>query len=178
MPAPRTDWYVWDDIIEASAPRFWQKVEQTAGCWWWHGSRQRGGYGAFKLKKPLNVKAHTLSWVMKNGPIPDGLCVLHHCDNPSCINPAHLFLGTQRDNYDDAVAKGRHVSFPAVRQGEANYFAKLNEAQAREILTSTKSTASLARIYKISETTIYGIRVGRRWRHLGLSARSNAGSLA
>jgi hypothetical protein len=73
-------------------------------CWEWKGFRNTAGYG----RGPHDVPAHRLSWEMHNGPIPDGLFVCHRCDNPPCVNPAHLFLGTAKDNIDDMVRKDRH----------------------------------------------------------------------
>jgi hypothetical protein len=88
---------------------FWAKVQKTAGCWLWTASRTggNGGYGKFTVKQQL-VYAHRQSWVIHNGEIPGGMMVLHSCDNPLCVNPAHLFLGTAYDNRMDCIRKGRH----------------------------------------------------------------------
>ena len=89
--------------------RFWAKVEpipEGRGCWEWVGSFQRRGYGSFSVHGTIKP-AHRASWEMHNGPIPHGLWVLHKCDNPSCVNPLHLFLGTHVDNMLDMVAKKR-----------------------------------------------------------------------
>ena len=86
--------------------RFWSHVRKTDKCWVWTGVPANHGYGQFRVgdKKKL---VHRLSWEMANGPIPDGLCVCHHCDNPICVRPEHLFLGTKQQNHDDMLAKGR-----------------------------------------------------------------------
>jgi hypothetical protein len=90
--------------------RFWEKVRKSDQCWEWIASKTRNGYGFFHRggrvdRKP--IRAHRLSWELHNGPIPDGLWVLHKCDNPCCVRPDHLFIGTRSDNMKDCAAKGR-----------------------------------------------------------------------
>lgn len=88
--------------------RFWSYVDTTGDCWEWTGGQIRMGYGHFKPGGQRGtVKAHRFSWQLAFGQIPDGLFVLHHCDNPPCVRPAHLFLGTHLDNMADKKAKGR-----------------------------------------------------------------------
>jgi hypothetical protein len=99
------------------AERFWAKVD-VAGpedCWVWTAALGSTGYGHLggnRRRAQPDYKAHRLSWELHHGPIPEGLSVLHRCDNPPCVNPAHLFLGTQRDNVIDAVQKGRMPLWP------------------------------------------------------------------
>ena len=88
------------------AERFWDCVHKTEGCWTWRRSRSVQGYGAFFMHGRYWV-ASRASWVISYGPIPNGLWVLHKCDNPSCVRPDHLFLGNQFDNMRDCAAKGR-----------------------------------------------------------------------
>jgi hypothetical protein len=97
-------------VTESNTARFWARVAKGDGCWSWTGGTNRNGYGTLHMgghtiRKPW--RAHRFSWVLHNGPIPDGLWVLHKCDNPPCCNPAHLFLGDRRANMLDAAAKGR-----------------------------------------------------------------------
>jgi len=119
--------------------RFWSNVNkdgpvpahcpELGKCWNWTGRRNEFGYG-ITWQRPRETRAHRLSWVIHFGVIPDGLCVLHKCDNPACIRPDHLFTGTKLDNLRDAVAKGRPIS---QRRGELNSGSKLTEAQVLEI---------------------------------------------
>jgi hypothetical protein len=87
-----------------SAARFWPKVRKDRGCWVWTGATTTTGYGRLS-----GQPAHRLSWEIHHGPIPAGLFVCHRCDNPGCVRPDHLFLGTHEANMADMVAKGRHV---------------------------------------------------------------------
>lgn len=93
------------------ADRFWPKVRRGApdDCWTWLGARLTKGYGLIGVAGDMRGRlAHRVSWEIHNAPIPDGLLVCHHCDNPSCVNPAHLFLGSHSDNLKDMSRKGRH----------------------------------------------------------------------
>src|SRR3954470_5960578 len=115
--------------------RFWPKVERRGSdeCWPWVGARQQTGYGIlFKSSRPRRWHlAHRLSWELHNGPIPGGLHVLHRCDNPPCVNPAHLFLGTQADNNRDRGRKGRNGGHKI--RGAANGRAKLSPTDVAAI---------------------------------------------
>ncbi len=93
--------------MRSLAERFWRKVQKTPGCWNWTGVKN-GRYGQIRVpRQKRKMYAHRLSWMLTYGPIPKELLVLHHCDNPKCVNPAHLFLGTDRDNHLDCLRKGR-----------------------------------------------------------------------
>jgi hypothetical protein len=84
--------------------RFWAKVQKTEGCWIWCGGQDKNGYGIIRAGQ----RAHRRSWELHFGPVPKNLWILHHCDNPSCVRPDHLWLGTVTDNNADMIAKGRH----------------------------------------------------------------------
>ena len=92
---------------------WWSKVDAGDNCWFWTAGRDRDGYGRFAVglggKAQAHVRAHRFAYETFNGPIPDGLVVMHTCDNPPCVNPRHLELGTSQDNNDDKVQKGRHA---------------------------------------------------------------------
>lgn len=96
---------------KAAEERFWSHVDKSGECWEWiaYRNNSRGGYGRFQPAVGIRKEAHRYAWEITHGPIPDGLYVCHDCDNPSCVRPDHLFLGTQKDNIRDASRKGRMV---------------------------------------------------------------------
>ena len=93
-------------LDDPAIPRFWAKVHKTSTCWLWTASTNKCGYGQFNYKGMCHL-APRFAYLIAIGSIPDTLCVLHRCDNPRCVHPDHLFLGTQTDNLRDMIAKGR-----------------------------------------------------------------------
>ncbi len=135
--------------------------EPFSGCWLWTAGVSGDGYGAIK-RNGRQERAHRLAWEMLHGPIPAGLLVLHQCDVPLCVNPAHLFLGTAKDNYADSKQKGRNTS----HTGENNGSAKLIAAQVRQIRSATGSQRGIATKFGISQERVWAIKRGIAWRHL------------
>lgn len=151
--------------------RFWAKVAKGPECWEWTGSLMRNGYGQLGIERAprRTVLAHRLSWEINNGPIPSGMFVCHHCDNPPCVNPSHLFIGTAADNNRDARQKGRLVSknHPF---GEAHAMAKLTDALVRDIreqvANRNQTRIALARCLGVSRDTIEKVVKRQIWRHV------------
>ena len=112
--------------------RFWSKVDkgESGGCWLWTACTHSFGYGLFAFRGKQK-RAHRVAWVFANGEIADGLCVLHKCDTPGCVNPDHLFLGTRADNTQDMMRKRRNAF--VVHLGERHGGSKLTWAEVREI---------------------------------------------
>ena len=131
------------------------------GCWEWTGGKNDKNYG-YLWVDGRNISAHRFRWMTFYGEIPKGKQVLHHCDNPECTNPDHLFLGTQKDNMMDMVAKGRHGH----ARGEKHYAAKLTEQDVfnirKEILSGIRK-GSIAQKYRVTTTTIRSIQTGKIW---------------
>lgn len=149
------------------AGRFWQKVLESEGCWIWAGSKYRNGYGRVGAgrKGQGHLLAHRVSWTLHFGPIPSGLCVCHHCDNPPCVRPDHLFLGSVRDNAADRDAKGRwHTTV-----GEARTTAKLSDDRVRELRRRRddgQTMQNLATEFGVSYSTVNAIVHRRKWAHV------------
>jgi hypothetical protein len=133
-----------------------------SGCWEWAGAAGPQGYGFIKHKDGAQLRAHRVAYELVYGPIPPGMFVCHHCDNPGCVRPSHLFLGTQRDNMADMVAKGRAARL----SGERNGSAKLNAAAIDEIRKSNDTHDCLAARFSVSPSAIGLIRRRERWSHL------------
>ena len=149
--------------MKSEADRFWQKTRQCeSGCIEWVASLNDHGYGQFRLaKQRKNITAHRYSWILANGPIPEGLFVCHTCDNRSCVNPEHLFLGTPAENSADMVAKGRGRG--AQREGTLNPRCKLSEVEVEAIRHSGSSLRSLSEAFGISKSQVHRIKTGTAW---------------
>lgn len=149
-------------------PRFWSKVNigNPSECWEWQAFRSRLGYGRLMFQGKV-CAAHRVSWAITNGEIPDGLCVLHKCDNRACVNPNHLFLGTQVENIQDMIRKGRKRNNPS--KGEASKNAKLTTDdihKIRQFHAEGKSHKQIAKMFGICFQEISKIVRGERWAHI------------
>jgi uncharacterized protein YerC len=142
--------------VDSPIVRFENKFipEPNSGCWLWMGATNSDGYGWFWLDG--HIKAARVAWVLYRGDLPNGLHVLHHCDNPPCVNPDHLFLGTSADNVADMVRKGR-----ASRKTPG---AKLTSEQVLSILHDSREYRTIAKQFNVSSPTICAIKRGKIWR--------------
>lgn len=150
--------------------KFWSKVDipdNLDDCWEWKASSKPNGYGQFGIRG-RNRYAHRISWERFTGkPIPEGMCVLHRCDNKLCVNPDHLFLGTIADNNADMTEKGRRArGAPLASKGEAHGMSKLTREQVLEIRSREGETQqSLADEFGISDVQIGRILSRKSWSH-------------
>lgn len=149
-----------------SLKRFWDKVDirDEKDCWEWKALTNLSGYGRFRYQGKMEL-SHRVSWEITNGSIPDNLCVLHKCDNPRCVNPNHLFLGTRQDNSLDMVVKNRDRN--GDQKGENNGFSKLtwdNVNKIRELRKQNIPLDVLAKNFEVSKSTISLIVNYKIWR--------------
>ena len=164
------------ELDQKTINRFWGKVDKSGDCWNWIGGSSPAGYGRFTILMSGTKKfllSHRISYFIHTGSLPNGMLVCHSCDNPSCVNPDHLFLGTYRDNVMDAVNKGRikipfgiNTIFP---KGEKHPEAKITKDQAIEIkerLSNGERQIDIAEDYPISRWMISKIARGRCWTHV------------
>lgn len=143
--------------------RFFKYVNKTDGCWLWTGKKHRQGYGEMWVKgKPMLT--HRISWLIHHGFLPLTGMVLHHCDNPPCVNPEHLYLGDHRQNMDDMMTRDR--SNPPHLFGEANPGAKITADIVREIRRSKEPPRYFVEKYGITRSNVWYIRTYKSWQHV------------
>lgn len=149
--------------------RFWAKVDKTAECWLWTAGVDWDGYGIFHLPRLFgrgrSVRATRLAWELEHGSAPGRALVCHRCDNPTCVRPAHLFLGTPKDNFHDCLAKGRYSP-----KGTGNAAAKLTAVDVVKIremyATSSLSQDEIAYMFGVKQNTISRIILRQSWAHV------------
>jgi hypothetical protein len=156
-----------DNLLCTSQERFENKVVKTPLCWCWVGASQHGR-GVFKYKG-RDRKAPQVAYMLYTGEIPAGLFVCHTCDNPMCVNPDHLWLGTAKDNMRDCVSKKRHLF------GKKSPRAILTEVEVLAIYRSPLSHREAALQHQISKSTVKDIRAGRSWKLTTCEESTHAG---
>lgn len=150
--------------VDASI-RFWRKVQKSVRCWSWMAATDEDGYGSFTpYPHGPTLRAHRYAWEFSNGPIPPKLCVLHSCDNPACVNPDHLFLGTTTQNNADRDSKGRTA------RGESSGKNLLTVEMVRRIRALYRGRAfgpgRIASKLNLPYDAVRGVLDGRTWRHV------------
>lgn len=143
------------------------KIDDQTGCWNWIGAKDTSGYGMISLDGKI-YRAHRLSWVLHFDEISEGLFICHTCDNRGCVNPKHLFLGTQSDNIKDMWNKGR-MSHRNAANGENHPSSKLTEKDVLEIrklyTTGNYSERMLGKLFRVSRSTITAVIKNRTWKN-------------
>jgi hypothetical protein len=151
--------------------RFEEKLVKSNGCWQWIASKFPSGYGQFWLAGTQHT-AHRISFDLYIGPVPEDLFVCHSCDNYGCVNPDHLFLGSQLENMADMKRKGRQgrrgsaFRLPGHSQGERNSSAKLTKDQVLAIRQDTRTQQAIANEYGVCQVTISAIKSRLTWSHI------------
>lgn len=146
----------------------WVEMDPNGGCWLWSGVTSEFGHGRIQMRGTM-VPAHRFAFERAFGPVPAGLNVCHHCDVPQCVNPDHLFAGTQADNVADMMAKGRYGEKRRGWRGSECSFAKLNEDAVRRILVALAAgrfQRDVGEEYGVSQVMIGRIARGTSWRHV------------
>jgi len=140
--------------------RFFNYVDKTDSCWIWTGGKRRRGYGMFNAGNGRNISAHRYSYEIHNGEIPDGMCILHKCDRPECVNPAHLFAGTLSDNMLDMLNKGRNGN------GQTKLTPEIVRNIRKAYACGGMTYVSLGNKFGIDRRTARDIVIRRHWKNV------------
>jgi len=132
--------------------------EPNSGCWLWTAAHWKNGYGRFAKTTDQSVLAHRMAYQLFCAEIPEGQCVCHKCDNPSCVNPDHLFIGSHQENANDKVLKNRQAKGSKIR------ILALTKNEAAEIIKSKDSVRKLADKYAVSYGVVWGIKNGKSYK--------------
>lgn len=150
--------------------RLRRNVTKADGCWLWTGSKDKDGYGTFRRREGGLYRAHRVSYELHHGAIPDGMIVCHRCDNPACVRPDHLWIGTHKENAEDRNEKGRHhpTGPHNPQRGEARHNARLTADAVRCIRSEAGTTSqhALAQRFGVSQCAIFNVLSGKTWRHI------------
>lgn len=163
--------------------RFWRHVDKTDECWVWTASKRNKGYGAFVWAdadgRVVQGRAHRFAWLVSRGNIPTGMCVLHTCDNPACVRPTHLFIGTRADNNADMLNKGRHARAPyrpgKHKRGVDHPMSKLTPQLVKQLRADRSrglSFVAIASRHGVAMTTAYKAVRGITWKEIGKGVAS------
>lgn len=152
--------------VRSMAERFWNKVEKGSDCWEWMAYKDKDGYGKIGYQNGGMLSAHRFSWILHFGSILDELFVLHHCDNPSCVRPDHLFLGTNQDNMNDMVKKGRSPKMRGERNGAAKLTDKIVKLVRRMHFEEGVPQKHLAKRFNVSTAAMSLAIRGLSWKGL------------
>jgi len=150
-----------NDYTQEDIDRFWEKVNKTESCWLWTGGKSTQGYGVFRYHGPY-IYSHRFSYLLKDKEYDQSLCVLHSCDKPSCVNPDHLFLGTQKENMQDKLNKNRQAKGLSIS-------GVLTEEDALSIIDLYKQGNTqryISSLFNINQSQVSKIVSGSRWGHL------------
>ncbi len=150
--------------IKVAEKRFWEKVIKVEkGCWTWSKCRGKKGYGTFRFND-RNYQAHVFSYIIHNGPVPEGKQINHHCDNRACVKPDHIYAGTAKENTRDMMDRGRHKCNPT--KGENHPNSVFTNEQILYIRSSSKKQTELGKEFGVSLGVISNIIVKRTWKHI------------
>jgi hypothetical protein len=153
-----------------SQHRFWKYVERSNGCWLWTGCLNDSGYGIFRFEGRNYRATHISLWIY-NRPVPQGLCALHKCDNPACVNPDHLYIGDKGQNIQDSYNRGRRprIDVGDQNRGSRNGMSKLTETDVIKIkqrIQAGETNKDIAAEFGVNSSTISEIKSGRTWKEV------------